>query len=198
MFKNFIKIIISSLVFVFVGCGYTFIGSGSSLPPNVKSVYIPFVTNLSSETYITPLITEALREEFEKYGVLKVVDSTENYDSILNVTILSVGEESRTVTANTESELQGDLILNLQVELTRRDGTILWANPHMSMSRSYAADLRTVVTGSSSFAQSGMSASDLQHLGNNEVSRSQQRITMENLIEETSKKIYMQAVAPSF
>ena len=183
MFKNFIKIIISSLVFVFVGCGYTFIGSGSSLPPNVKSVYIPFVTNLSSETYITPLITEALREEFEKYGVLKV---------------LSVGEESRTVTASTESELQGDLILNLQVELTRRDGTILWANPHMSMSRSYAADLSTVVTGSSSFAQSGMSASDLQHLGNNEVSRSQQRITMENLIEETSKKIYMQAVAPSF
>ena len=198
MFKNFIKIIISSLVFVFVGCGYTFIGSGSSLPPNVKSVYIPFVTNLSSETYITPLITEALREEFEKYGVLKVVDSTENYDSILNVTILSVGEESRTVNASTESELQGDLILNLQVELTRRDGTILWANPHMSMSRSYAADLSTVVTGSSSFAQSGMSASDLQHLGNNEVSRSQQRITMENLIEETSKKIYMQAVAPSF
>ena len=198
MFKNFIKILITSLILVFSGCGYTFIGSGSSLPPDVQSVYIPFVTNLSSETYVTPLLTEALREEFDKYGVLKVVDSTENYDSVLNVTILSVGEESRTVTANTESELQGDLILTLQVELARRDGTVLWANPHMSMSRSYASDLSTVLTGSSSFAQSGMSAHDLQNLGNNEVSRSQQRITMENLIEETSKKIYMQAVAPSF
>lgn len=198
MFNKFIKSMFSVLVLFLTSCGYTFIGSGSSLPPDVKSVYIPFVTNLSSETYITPLLTEALREEFEKYGVLRVVDSTENYDSVLNVTILSVGEESRTVTAKTESELQGDLILTLQVELTRRDGTMLWSNPHLEQSRSYAADTSTVLTGSSSFAQSGMSAQDLRNLGNREVSRSQQRITMENLIEETSKKIYMQAVAPSF
>lgn len=198
MIKTFFKVLLSLVVFLLSGCGYSFIGSGSSLPPDVQSVYIPFVTNLSSETYVTPLLTEALREEFEKYGVLKVVDSTENYDSVLNVTILSVGEESRTVTANTESELQGDLTLTLQVELLRRDGSVLWANPSLSQSRSYASDLSTVLTGSASFAQSGMSASDLQNLGNREVSRSQQRITMENLIEETSKKIYMQAVAPSF
>ena len=86
MFKNFIKIIISSLVFVFVGCGYTFIGSGSSLPPNVKSVYIPFVTNLSSETYITPLITEALREEFEKMEDQVIIASSPSASKfILNI-----------------------------------------------------------------------------------------------------------------
>ncbi len=189
----------ASLIFLFfTSCGYTFIGSGSSLPPDVQTVYIPFVTNLSTDTYVTPLLTEALREEFEKYGVLKVVDATDNYDSVLNVTILSVREESRTVTARTESELQGDLILTLSVELLRRDGSVLWKAPSMEQSRSYASDLSTVVTSSSSFSESGMSATDLQNLGNREVSRSQQRITMENLIEEVSKKIYMQAVAPSF
>ncbi|MGI6680700.1 MAG: LPS assembly lipoprotein LptE [Bdellovibrionota bacterium] len=192
-----LRILLPLLIFI-TGCGYTFIGSGSSLPADVRSVYIPFVTNLSSDTYITSLLTEALREEFEKYGALKVVDSTENYDAVLNVTILSVGDGSRTVTANTETELQSDLTLTLQAELLRRDGTVLWANPNLSQSRSYASDLSTVLTGSANFAQSGMSAGDLRNLGGNEISRSQQRITMENLIAETSKRMYMQAVAPSF
>lgn len=192
------KCFFSFLLLLLTGCGYTFIGSGSSLPPDIKTVYIPFVTNLTTDTYITPLLTKALREHFEKYGVLTVVDSTENYDSILNVTILNVDEESRTVTANTESELQGDLVLTVSVELLRRDGTPLWATPFLEQRRSYASDMSTVVTSSSSFAQSGLNATDLQNLGNREVSRSQQMITMENLVEEVSKRVYMQAVAPSF
>ncbi len=192
------KYFLSFCVLFLTSCGYNFIGSGSSLPPDIKTVYVPFVTNLTTDTYVTPILTESLREYFEKYGVLTVVDSTENYDAILNVTILKIEEESRTVTANTESELQGDLVLTVSVELLRRDGSPLWTTPFLEQRRSYASDMSTVVTSSSSFAQSGMSTSDLQNLGNREVSRSQQMITMENLVEEVSKKIYMQAVAPSF
>ncbi len=180
------------------GCGYTFEGSGSVLPADVKTVYVPRVENNTTETFITPVLTEALRERFERYGVLTVVDSASEADSVLNAKVKSVKRQTRSVTSGTDTALQYDLVLASAAELRRTNGQLLWADPDVRVSRSFGATGGTVVTSSADFAGASLGAGDITALDDREVSRGQEQETYIQLAEDLAKKMYNQAVAPEF
>ena len=57
------------------GCGYGFVGRGSALPPDVRSITIHTFDNKSGEPGLDIIVTGAVRDEFTADGRLTVDDS---------------------------------------------------------------------------------------------------------------------------
>lgn len=179
-------------------CGYQFQGSGTILPEDIRSVYIPLVQNDTPQPGLEQAFTESVRSRFEQYGALKVVDELDQADAIFRVRVTDIDTETRDVTGQSDIELEVELQLVVAAELRRRTGQLLWRNPSFSRSDVFSTVSDTVVTSSAAFAQSGIGAGDLGTLEARELSRGQAREVLENLIEEVSRGLYLEAVADSF
>lgn len=66
-----------------VGCGYSMVGKGSSLPEHIKNVAIITFKNATYEHGLETIISEAVIEEFERHGSIKVVRTEQEADAIL-------------------------------------------------------------------------------------------------------------------
>lgn len=192
------NLIVITLAFLAAGCGYTFQGTGSVLPPDVKTVHIPTVDNQTSETRFTQLMTESLRERFERFGVVTVVEKASEADAILNVEVKSLDRQARSVTSGTDIVLQYDSIAKLWGELRKKNGAIVWRNPQMVVVKPFGTTSDTVVTSSPDFAQSGITSGTLSSLSAVELSRGQEQEALISLAEEAARHIYDEAVAPDF
>ena len=197
-----IRIILASLlVMTLQSCGYTFQGSGSILPPDVKRIYIPLVENNSTESGLTTLFTDSLKDQFEKYGVVRIVDDIADADAVLRARILKVQRSTGAVSGETDSAIQLDTTMYLSAELRRTTGTVLWKDPSLQVSQTYGAVDELVVTSSAEFASSGVGLSDLTALGqsgNREIQRGQERNVLRQIASEAASKIYDAAVAADF
>ena len=194
------KNILSTLVLALAlgGCGYTFEGGGSVLPPDVKVIAIPLVQNASTESGLTTVVTEALRDRFERYGVVSVVDDADAADAVLRARILKVSRNQRTSTSKTDTELQLDTTLTLAAELRRVTGPVLWRDNNISVSKEFGTTSGVVVTTSPDFASGTLGSADLGSLENREVSRGQEQEALRSLAEQVARQIYDSAVAPDF
>jgi outer membrane lipopolysaccharide assembly protein LptE/RlpB len=187
--------LVSTLV---VGCGYGFQGSGSVLPAEVKNIYIADVVNKSSDPYIANTLTEALKEQFEQYGVVQVVSSSEEADASLRVRVQQLRSQSKTSVAAGDVAQELNVTLTLAGDLQQKNGTLLWKNPAMSYTKSFGNTTGSVVTSSAQFATSGLGSGDLGLLNQRELSRSQERLALQQVAEDVAKTIYSQAVSPDF
>lgn len=184
-----------------LGCGYTFQGSGSILPPDVKRVYIPLVENNSTESGLTTLFTEALRDRFERFGVVTVVEDIADADAVLRTRILKVRRDTGAVSGETDSAIQLDTTMEIAAELRRVSGAILWRSTGFEVTQSYGSVNQLVLTSSSDFANTGIGQQDLNTLGqsgNREIQRGQERNVLNKLAEEAALKIYDASVSPDF
>lgn len=182
----------------FVGCGYQLQGSGTSLPPDIKSVAIMPVENTTTEAGLGLQLTEGLISEFEQYGALQIVTDEREADAILRARVLKVGTRVESVTGSTDIELEQQLIMTVSAELRRQSGQLLWKNDALEAYQSFGSTSDVVVTTSSSFAQGGIGAAGLGELEGREVSRGQQQEAMEQLVEEVSRRVYLEAVSEDF
>ena len=178
-------------------CGYTFRGSGSVLPPDVKSVYIPSVQNNSTKIGLGTLLTQALRDEFDSYGVVAVVDTEREADAVLTVEVVDVKESAGAV-SGTNTALQMDTIMFLRGELRKYSGELLWRDSQLKVQQTYGANGSSVVTSSVAFAGGSIASGDLEGLSSREVSRGQEGGALTDLAEDASRQIYDKAVAPDF
>lgn len=192
--------IFSSLILIglLAGCGYKLQGGGSILPPDVKKVYVPRVENLSTEAGFANVVTEALRDRFERFGVLTVVEDAALADAVLKVRVLKVQRGTSSVTSQTDVSLQQDTSVTLAGELRRVSGPLLWQNPNLVVSKAVGTTSGSVVTSSAEFASGSIGASDLAGLSSREVARGQEQEALENLANQAARIIYDQAVAPDF
>ncbi len=179
-------------------CGYVFQGSGSVLPPDVKKIQIPIVENNSTESLLTALVTESLRDQFERYGVVTVVENITDADAVLKAKILGITRKSRTVTSNTDTVQQFDTSMTISAELRKANGQILWANPVMSISKAVGTSSSLVISSSADFAGGNLSASDLQGQDSREVARGQEQEALISIANIAARRIYDDAVAPDF
>jgi outer membrane lipopolysaccharide assembly protein LptE/RlpB len=195
--KKFAAVFVSAS-FVLSGCGYTFRGSGTSLPPNVRKIYVADTENLSSESGLSELVTEALRTEFDRYGAVVITDNESAADAVLNSKIVDVRRDSTAVTSQTDIGVQFDTALVMDAELKQRGGPVLWRANKLSISRLSASNSDLVVTSSADFAGGNLDSSDLGQLNNREIARGQDEQVLQNLAEQFAKRAYQEAVAPEF
>jgi len=186
------------LLSILTGCGYTLAGSGSVLPEDVKTIAVINVINKTTEPGLGPRFTEELRSRFERYGVVKVVDNPAEADAQLKARITEVSASVRNVTGDTDVEVDNDLALTVSAELVKKNGQVLWRNPALRITQSVAGTGSTVVTSSSSFLASGVSASSIGNLSAREVQRGQREQVIDAILEEAARQIYMDAVASDF
>jgi hypothetical protein len=196
--KAYFFLLLSLALIAQLGCGYTFQGSGSVLPQDVKKIYVPLVENNTPEAGLDRVITEALQDQFERYGTFYVVDNMNDADAVLKVRVLSIQRNNRTTSSGTDSALQVQSVLNLSGELRRVSGPVLWANPQISQTASYGAVSGAVVANSADFSGGSLGSNSLSSLNSREVSRSQEGQVLETLAEQAARAIYQEAVLPEF
>lgn len=186
------------LVLNISACGYQFRGSGSVLPSDVKNVYIPRVENGSTELGLADVLTESLREEFDSYGVVSVVEQQSDADAILKVRINDVKRTTSTVRADSNTALQMDTTMFIGGELRRTTGQVLWRENQMRVTKGYGADKSVVVTSSPDFTSGSISSSDLNSLSSRDISRGQEKEALASLSSDAARMVYDKAVAPDF
>lgn len=183
---------------VLAGCGYTFQGAGSVLPPDVKIVYVEAVENESSEPGLSRLLTDALRDRFDRFGTVVVADAPGEADALLSTKVKSVDRDTQTSTSATDAALQTRIKVSLSSELRRSDGEVLWKNPNMVISKLSGAASGAVVTSSTSFLGGSLSAGDLGRLGTREVQRLEGEQALSAVADDAAAAIYTAAVLPDF
>ena len=198
--KSLISVASASLVVLGVGCGYGLQNSGTVLPPEVKTVAILPVENLTTENALGLRLQSALQERFERYGVVSVVDKPGGADAILTAKVKSVDSRVRNVSDSRDIAIDNNVTLTVAAELKKRDGQILWRDEDFRLTNSFASVSSAVVTSSADFAQGGVDAATLAGLNASpsEIARGQRTDALENLIQEAARQIYNNAVAPDF
>jgi len=84
-----LKNLLFILQFLFLSCGiYSIAGS---IPPHIKSISIPLLDNETAEFGLSESITDGILEQFNKSGILKIVDKN-SANSILMGTINKVSD----------------------------------------------------------------------------------------------------------
>ncbi|MCB9029843.1 MAG: LptE family protein [Deltaproteobacteria bacterium] len=193
-----IRLILALIVCSLSACGYQFQGSGSVLPEDIKYVYIPRVENTTTETRLSSLLTEALRERFERYGVLLTVEDLAEADAVLNAEVLNVNRQIKSVTSGTDTALEYETTVVLDAELRRNTGALLWKNPKLQVAKGFGVSSSVVVTSSSDFSTGGIDSGTLSALDSLEISRGQEQEALIDIAEEIAKQVYEEAVAPDF
>lgn len=186
------------MVAVLTGCGYTFRNSGTVLPSTVKKIYIPFAENRSTEGQLTRLLTEALRDEFERYGVVTVVEEPSEADATLRITIMELKRRSLTVAGRSSTDNQRTTSLLISGELKDRGGKVLWQEPALNVGKGFGTSRAAVVTSGAGFVGGTLGAGDLANLGERELQRGQEQSALSDLADEAATQIYEEAVAEPF
>ena len=103
--------------FLFSGCGYHLVGTGSSLPSHLKTISIPVFKNTSSQPEIHRELTSAVLESFISDGRLKVAKKG-NADLIMDATL--VFYQKRNVSFGSQ-DLVSNIIVEVEIDLTITD-----------------------------------------------------------------------------
>ena len=106
--------------FLFSGCGYHLVGTGSSLPPHLKTIFISIFKNTSSQPEIHRELTSAVLESFISDGRLEVVKK-DDANLIMDATLTyykqrNVSFGSQDLVANIIVEVEIDLIVTDQIK----------------------------------------------------------------------------------
>jgi len=198
-FKQSMRIVFMFFIgSLFAGCGYQLQGSGTVLPKDIKTVAVAPVENRTTETGLGPRFSEELRSRFDRYGAISVIDNPEQADAVLTAKIIEIDTTVSGVTSSTDIAQELRLAMTIWVELKRQNGQLLWRDPALVVSSSFAGTSDVVVTSSASFAQGDIGTGTLDSLGTEAVSRGQEETAINNLLEEASKQIYLAAVAEDF
>ncbi|MEM2983359.1 MAG: LptE family protein, partial [Candidatus Bathyarchaeia archaeon] len=120
-----------SACLIFQACGYSFVGMGSGLPPDIKKVAIPIFTNQTAETRIENIMTDLLIREFNRSKRLQVVTEKDADAIILGtvkaITISPISYSPARVVVENRITLYIDVVMK-----RRGEEEILWKDPNLS------------------------------------------------------------------
>ena len=99
--------------FLFSGCGYALVGTSSSLPPHLKTIFISVFKNTSSQPEIHRELTSAVLESFISDGRLEVVKK-DDADLIMDANLTYY--KQRNVSFGSQ-DLVSNIIVEVEIEL---------------------------------------------------------------------------------
>ena len=81
--KRFPRSALFLLVVTLAGCGYTLVGRGSTLPPEVRRVLVSPLENATPRSQVDQILTRALTSELVNRRRFEVLSSPEGADAVL-------------------------------------------------------------------------------------------------------------------
>jgi pyridoxine/pyridoxamine 5'-phosphate oxidase len=125
-------LVIGSILFCLVSCGYHFSGEGLGPKPGLRYIAIPVFENKTSEPDAGAIFAGALRQEFMQRGCMKVVP-VEEAEAVFKATIKeidiqSVAHHSASVVEN-RITLENRLFVILDIRCEEKGShKVLWAD----------------------------------------------------------------------
>ena len=130
-------LIIMSLVLFGLSCGYSLRGTGSSLPPHIRTINVPMFENNTTRFQLDLKLTESVRDELTARGEVEVSPERTGADAVLigEITAFSVNPIGFGQDATASSY---NIVVVAKIVL--RDlvnNRVLFSNPHFSYQQSY-------------------------------------------------------------
>lgn len=124
------------------GCGYGLVGTGSFLPPTVKTVQVPTFVNKTTRVELEQRVTQSIAEEMVSRGRLQLVTDPKAADVILRGSIESFGITP--VSFNAEGRAtRYQAVVTAKIELLdhRNEDAVLWKNDQYLFAESYEVNI---------------------------------------------------------
>ena len=174
----------------FSACGYGWVGEGTFLPKDAKTIYVEPFINRSRDVGLEKELTSALRSEFYRRSRLTVVDRSDLADVILSGVVRSMDSNVASVNRNDEV-LQYESTLTLDVGLRRREpNEILWRGQGVRLTELYAGSRAAVVTTSSEFRSSTLNSSDVRRMTDIQLTDNEKRDARSRLMGQFAKELH--------
>ncbi|HEX4032151.1 MAG TPA: LPS assembly lipoprotein LptE [Terracidiphilus sp.] len=133
---------------VLTGCGYHTLGAATHLPPDVQTLSVPVFTTRTDTYGVEKAMTEAVIREFAARSRFRVTPSTNaDADAVLHGTILKEVVSPLTYNSATQQSSSFLITLIVSVQLTARDGRVLYENRNYTFRQPYQSttDLPTFI-----------------------------------------------------
>jgi outer membrane lipopolysaccharide assembly protein LptE/RlpB len=120
------------------GCGYHTLGAATHLPPDVKTLAVPVFATHTDASGAETAITQAVVREFATRTRFRVTtDAGADADAVLHGTILKQSTTPLTYNAATQESSSFIITIVASVDLTARDGRILYQNKNYIFREQY-------------------------------------------------------------
>lgn len=126
------------------GCGYHLSGTGSSLPPHIKTIGVPIFVNNTQGYQVEQKLTSSVVDVLIRRGKYKVVPDAQGVDALLKGTITSVSLVPITFNADGLAT-QYNVLISARVTFSDLiDKKVLFTNPSFLFRGQYDIDQNDV------------------------------------------------------
>lgn len=120
-------------------CGYHLVGASSSLPPQLKKLYVTPFVNRTDKAELDQRLTEQVTQEWVRRGRFQLVSASDQADAVLSGTVVAA------IVSPVQFDQQGrateyQLTVTTDVQLIDRTGekpVTLWHEANFQLSTSY-------------------------------------------------------------
>lgn len=119
------------------GCGYHVAGAAGILPKEVHTIAVPAWKNVSTQYRFSDYIAEAVTRELISRTRYTVVADAANADAVLTGSVARVLQSATTLDPVTNRATAAQIIVQLQVRLTAKDGKVLYDQPGLELRDRY-------------------------------------------------------------
>ena len=121
--------ILAAVCALCVQCGYHLRGTGTFLPPGIKTVSVPMFKNLSTRFELDVKLTQAVIDEFVARGNVEIIDDAANADAILVGEISSFNVNPIGFSSQNTADRFNVMVVARIVLRDLKDERVLFANP---------------------------------------------------------------------
>lgn len=135
-------VLLSAVLPALAGCGYHTLGAATHLPPDTHILAVPVFATRTSNYHTETVMTDAVIREFAARSRLRVTPSTDgDPDVILHGTILQEAIAPLTYNSSTQQSSSFLITVVFSVQLTGRDGQVLYENKNYVFRQQYQSTM---------------------------------------------------------
>jgi outer membrane lipopolysaccharide assembly protein LptE/RlpB len=110
-------------------CGYHLRGTGTFLPPGIKTVSVPMFKNLSTRYDLDVTLTQGVIDELVARGKVEIIDDAENADAVLVGEITAFNVNPIGFTSQNTADRYNVMVIAKIVLRDRKDERVIFSNP---------------------------------------------------------------------
>jgi hypothetical protein len=172
------------------GCGYGFASSGTNLPSDAKTIYIPRFANLSRETGVNDIFMRYLDDEVASHDRLRIVDSAADADLELSGEIVTFTPLPTSFNSVLEPTIYNE---NMTVRASLKDlhkHKIIWSGSGFSYTEHAPVVAQAVVPSTPEFVQGNLRSSDIANMTDMQVAQTQIASAQDLMMKFIAKNLY--------
>ena len=129
-------LLVALLVTMTAGCGYHVAGSANVLPAEVHTIAVTPWRNISTQYKISDYIAEAVSRELITRTKYQVIADPAKADAVLSGSVANL-YSGATVSDPIKGATAAQLVVQIQVKLTGKDGKVIFERPNIEFRERY-------------------------------------------------------------